>query len=185
MCLCLCLSKLSILKSLHDRHYVHLDIKPDNFTLGIGELSNQVFLINFRLAQLFHDPATRSHINGSSVIGTIHYSSINSYLGLTPSQRNDLESLLYTIVYLVKRSLPWQGIVVQPGQIHKDKVMKLKQTTTVEALCEGLPQPFVEFVEHIQCLGFWDKLNYKYLRSILERCTLLDSPTDASLFRHS
>jgi serine/threonine protein kinase len=152
MHLYLCLSKLSILESLHDQHYVHLDVKPDNFALGIGELSNQVFLIDFRLAQLFHDPATHSHtmeINGSSTIGTIHYSSINCHLGLTPSRRDDLESLIYVIVYLVKGSLPWQGVTVQPGQIHQDEVLRVKLATTVKALCEGLPQPFVEFIEHI------------------------------------
>ncbi|KAH9966393.1 kinase-like domain-containing protein [Russula dissimulans] len=167
---------LSILESLHNRHYVHLDVKPDNFALGLGKSSNQVFLIDFGLTQLFRNPATHSHIaqtKGSSTIGTIHYSSINCHLGLTPSQHNDLESLIYVIVYLVKGSLPWQGIIVQPGQIHQDEVLRVKQMITVKALCRALPQPFVEFVEHIQCLGFWDKPDYNYLYSILKTCVVL------------
>jgi serine/threonine protein kinase len=166
LCLCLCLSKLLILESLHDRHYVHLDVKPDNFVIGIGELSKQVFLIDFGLAQLFRDPATHSHTmqtDGSNVLGTICYSSINCHLGLPPSPRDDLESLVYVIVYLAKGSLPWQGITVQPGQSYEDEVLKLKQATTVKALCEGLPRPFVEFVEHIRSLEFQDKPDYKYL----------------------
>ena len=190
--LCLLLFKVSILESLHDRHYVHLDIKPDNFALGIGELSNQVFLIDFGLAQLFRNPATRSHtvqIDRSSTIGTIRYSLINCHLGLTPSRRDDLESLVYVIVYLVKGSLPWQGITVQPGQIHQDEVLRVKQATTIKALCEGLPQPFVEFVEHIRCLGFRDKPDYYFLRSILDKCTLPrtlpNSQIDASPIRRS
>jgi serine/threonine protein kinase len=123
------ISKLSILESLHDRHYVHLDVKPENFALGIGELSNQVFLIDFGLAQLFRNPTTDSQtmqINGSSTIGTVRYSSINCHLGLTPSRRDDLESLVYAIAYLAKGSLPWQGIIVQPGQIHQDEVLRVK-----------------------------------------------------------
>ncbi len=192
--LCLCLCKLSILQSLHGQHYVHLDVKPDNFMLGVGELSDQVFLIDFGLAQLFRNLVTRRHIvqtYGSSVIGTVRYSSINCHLGLTPSRRDDLESLVYVIVYLVKGSLPWQGIIVKPSQIHQDEVMRPKQATTVKALCEGLPQPFVEFVEHIQCLGFRDKPDYKCLRSILKKCvlpvpqTLPNSRTDASSIRCS
>ncbi|KAF8498962.1 kinase-like domain-containing protein [Russula emetica] len=142
---------LLILESLHDRHYVHLDIKPDNFALGI---------------------ATRSHtmqIYGSSTIGTICYSSINCHLGLTPSRRDDLESLIYVIVYLVKGCLPWQGITVQPGQIHQDKVLKVKQATIVKALCKGLPQPFIEFSKYIRCLGFQDKPDYNLLCSILKK----------------
>jgi serine/threonine protein kinase len=173
MYLCLCLFKLSILESLHDRHYVHLDVKPDNFMLGIGKLSNQVFLIDFGLAQLFRNPTTHAaQFNRSSVIGTVRYSSINRHLGLTPSRGDDLESLVYVIVYLVKGSLPWQGIIVQPGQIHEDEVLRVKQATTVKALCKGLPQPFVGFIEYIQCLRFRDKPDYNYLRSILEKCAL-------------
>jgi serine/threonine protein kinase len=160
--------------------------------LGIGDLSNQVFLIDFGLAQLFRNPATRSHtvqINRSSVIGTVRYSSINCHLGLTPSRRDDLESLVYVIVYLAKGSLPWQGIIVQSGQIHRDEVLRVKQATTVKALCKGLPQPFVEFVEHIRRLGFRDKPDYNFLRSVLEKCalpqTLPNSQTDASPIRRS
>ena len=70
LCFCLFLSKLLILESWHNQHYVHLNIKPNNFMLGVGELSNQAFLINFGLAQLFCNPATCSYIrksDGSSV----------------------------------------------------------------------------------------------------------------------
>jgi hypothetical protein len=160
--------------------------------LGIGELSNQVFLINFGLTRLFRNPATRRHtaqIKRSRVIGTIRYSSINCHLRLTPSRRDDLESLVYVIVYLVKGSLPWQSIIVQPGQIHEDEVLKVKQATTINALCTGLPRRFVEFVERIRCLGFRDKPDYQYLRSILEECALPqplpNSRTDLSPIRCS
>ena len=155
--------------------------------LGIGELSSWVFLIDFGLAQLFRNPVTRSftlQFSKSSVIGTVRYSSINCHLGLTPSRHDDLESLVYVVIYLVKGRLPWQGIIVQPSQIHKDEVLKAKQATTLKALCEGLPQTFVRFIKHIRCLGFRDKPNYNYLRSILEKCalsqTLADSLTDVS-----
>jgi serine/threonine protein kinase len=84
--------------------------------LGIGELSDKVFLIDFGLAQPIHNPATNRHIvqsDGCGVMGTLRYSSINSHLGLPPSRRDDLESLVYVIVYLVKGRLPWQGVTVQ------------------------------------------------------------------------
>jgi casein kinase I family protein HRR25 len=111
-----------------------------------------------------------------SVIGTIRYASINCHLGLTPSRRDDLESLVYVIVYLVKRRLPWQGITARSDEIHQDEVLKLKQAITVKALCKGLPQPFIKFVEHIRSLGFRDTPDYKWLRSILEKCALPQTP---------
>ena len=137
-------SKLSVLKSLHDHHYVHLDIKPDNFMIGAGDRSSRVFLIDFGLTRLFRNPTTHKHITqvkGLDIIGTVCYSSITSHLGLTQSRRDDLESLVFVIVYLVKGRLPWQGIAVHPGQVHHDKVLMLKQATTAKTLCKGLPQP--------------------------------------------
>jgi len=80
------------------------------------------------------------------IIGTICYLSINNHLGLTQSQRDDLESLAYVIVYLVKGWLPWQGITAHPGQVRHDEVLKLKQMTTAKTLCKGLPQPFINFI---------------------------------------
>ncbi|KAN0123247.1 Protein kinase-like domain containing protein [Russula decolorans] len=168
-------SKLSVLKSLHDHHYVHLDVKPDNFMIGTGDRSSRVFLIDFGLTRLFRNPATRKHITqfkGLDITGTVRYSSINSHLGLTQSRRDDLESLAYAIVYLVKGRLPWQGIAVHPGQVHHDEVLKLKQVTTAKTLCKGLPQPFIEFIQHIRSLGFEDKPDYRYLHSLLTQCIL-------------
>lgn len=182
--------KLSVLRSLHDYHYVHLDVKPDNFMIGTGDRSNRVFLIDFGLTRLFRDPATYKHVTqvkGLDMIGTVRYSSINSHLGLTQSRRDDLESLAYVIVYLVKGRLPWQGIAVHPGQDHHDKVLKLKQTTAAKTLCKGLPQPFIKFVQHIQSLGYEDKPDYRYLRSLLTQCilplnqTLPTTPTEPLL----
>lgn len=143
--------------------------------LGIGKSSNQVFLVNFGLARLFRDLATHiAQLNGSNVIGTLRYSSIGRHLRHAPSRRDDLESLAYVIIYLVKGSLPWQGIKVQPGQIYNDEVLRVKKATTAKVLCNGLPQPFVEFVNHIRSLGVRDKPDYKRLRGILEKCA--DSP---------
>ncbi|KAN0113670.1 Protein kinase-like domain containing protein [Russula decolorans] len=166
---------LSVLKSLHDHHYVHLDVKPDNFMIGTSDRSSRVFLIDFGLTRLFRNPATRKHITqfkGLDITGTVRYSSINSHLGLTQSRRDDLESLAYAIVYLVKGWLPWQGIAVHPGQVHHDEVLKLKQVTTAKTLCKGLPQPFIEFIQHIRSLGFEDKPDYRYLHSLLTQCIL-------------
>src|SRR5260370_13796525 len=86
-------SKLSVLKSLHDHHYIHLNVKPDNFMIGASDRLSQVFLINFRLTRLFRNPATHKHImqaKGLNITGTVHYLSINTHLGETQSQHNNL-----------------------------------------------------------------------------------------------
>jgi hypothetical protein len=44
--------------------------------------------------------------------GTIRYASVHAHLGRIASRRDDLESLAYTLVFLLDGGLPWQGCQV-------------------------------------------------------------------------
>jgi casein kinase 1 len=145
---------------------------------GIGEQSNQVFLIDFGLAQLFCNPSTRRHIqpvSGLKTVGTITFTSINSHSGQMQTCCNDLESLVYSIIYLCHGSLPWQDII-KGDHIEQYEVTVLKKKTALaKRLCHGLPSPFVAFMQHIQSLGFDEKPKYDYLHALLMQCSAHDS----------
>ena len=44
-----------------------------------------------------------------SLTGTIRYSSINAMKGESQSRRDDLESLIYTLIFLHTGELPWMN----------------------------------------------------------------------------
>ena len=44
--------------------------------------------------------------------GTIRYASVHAHLGRAVSRRDDLESLAYTLLFLLDGELPWQGFTV-------------------------------------------------------------------------
>ena len=42
----------------------------------------------------------------------MRYASVHAHLGRTGSRRDDLESLAYTLIFLLRGRLPWQGYQV-------------------------------------------------------------------------
>merc|ERR1712062_969248 len=98
---------------VHNKNFIHRDIKPDNFLMGIGRHCNKLFLIDYGLAKKFRDNRTRQHIayrEDKNLTGTARYASINAHLGIEQSRRDDMESLGYVLMYFNRGSLPWQGL---------------------------------------------------------------------------
>lgn len=106
---------LTRVEYVHTKCFLHRDIKPDNFLMGVNRKSHQVYLIDFGLSKRFMDPKSGQHIpyrTGKSLTGTARYASVNTHLGLEQGRRDDIEGLMYVLLYFLRGSLPWQGLQV-------------------------------------------------------------------------
>ncbi|TGZ37835.1 Casein kinase I isoform alpha [Temnothorax longispinosus] len=154
---------------VHCKHFIHRDIKPDNFLMGIGRHCNKLFLIDFGLAKKYRDSRTRLHIiyrEDKNLTGTARYASINAHLGIEQSRRDDMESLGYVLMYFNRGSLPWQGLKAATKKQKYEKISEKKMSTPVEVLCKGFPAEFAMYLNYTRGLRFEESPDYMYLRQL-------------------
>jgi casein kinase 1 len=156
---------------VHAKNFIHRDIKPDNFLIGLGKKANQIHIIDFGLAKKYRDPKTQQHIpyrEGKNLTGTARYASVNTHLGIEQSRRDDLEALGYVFMYFLRGSLPWQGMKGNSKKEKYDRIMEKKMSTPIEVLCKGYPSEFVTYLNYCRSLRFEDRPDYAYLRRFLK-----------------
>ncbi|XP_062213583.1 uncharacterized protein LOC133914495 [Phragmites australis] len=154
---------------VHIKSFLHRDIKPDNFLMGLGKRANQVYMIDFGLAKKYMDTSTHQHIpyrENKNLTGTARYASVNTHLGIEQSRRDDLESLGYVLMYFLKGSLPWQGLKAGTKKQKYEKISERKIATSIEALCRGYPTEFVSYFHYCRSLRFEDVPDYQYLKRL-------------------
>eukprot|EP00803_Ostreobium_quekettii_P009544 evm.model.scf_85EXC.1 EVM.evm.TU.scf_85EXC.1 scf_85EXC:16254-19834(+) len=158
---------LNRVEYLHSKSFVHRDIKPDNFLMGLGKSANQVHLIDFGLAKKYRDPRTFEHVpyyDKRSLTGTARYASIWAHKGSEQSRRDDLEALGYVLMYFLRGSLPWQGLRANTKKQKYEKICETKEKVRLEDLCRGWPQEFINYFKYVRSLKYGDKPDYAGLR---------------------
>jgi serine/threonine protein kinase len=150
---------------------VHGDVKPENFLLGQPGTAQEkkLFLVDLGLATKWRDTSTGQHVEYDQrpdmFRGTVRYASVHAHLGRTASRRDDLESLAYTLIFLHKGRLPWQGY---QGDNKSYLVCKKKMGTSPEMLCCFCPAPFRHFLEFVVNMKFDEEPNYSKLISLFD-----------------
>ena len=161
---------LDRLEFIHNKNFIHRDIKPDNFVIGTDDDKNTIYMIDFGLAKRYRNPITQEHIPfkmTKRLTGTARYASVNALKGGEQSRKDDLESLNYMLLYFLRGSLPWQGVAgITKGEKYKN-IYHIKKNIGAEKLYENLPEKFKELYSYIKKLEFEQDPDYDYCRKLL------------------
>ena len=167
----ICLIAIQIIERIqwvHSRKFIHRDIKPDNFLIGLND-PHIIYLIDFGLSKKYQSTKSGKHIlysESKKFTGTIVYGSVNSLKCREQSRRDDLESIGYMLIYFMKGRLPWQSVKVDNKKESYLKVSQMKRNILPEELCENLPCEFTDYMKYVKNLKFEENPNYGYLRNL-------------------
>ena len=169
----ICLMAIQIIERIqwvHSQKIIHRDIKPDNFLIGLDD-PNIIYLIDFGLSKKYRSSITGNHIKCTRIkkfVGSLRYASINALRLREQSRRDDLESIGYMLIYLIKGKLPWDNIKIDNKRTSYLKFSQYKKNISPELLCNNLPEEFLDYIKYVKNLNFEDEPDYNYLKSLFQ-----------------
>eukprot|EP01062_Namystynia_karyoxenos_P055886 TRINITY_DN4689_c0_g1_i1.p1 TRINITY_DN4689_c0_g1~~TRINITY_DN4689_c0_g1_i1.p1 ORF type:complete len:1184 (+),score=265.11 TRINITY_DN4689_c0_g1_i1:124-3552(+) len=172
---------LQCIEHAHRRGWIHRDIRPTHFAMGLGREAGHLFLCEFGQAKRVTAGAPKGEINPSRRIpGSMRYCSVGALAGYEAAPQDDLESAMYMLAALSCGSLPWDQIKRgHAGEQLKDRAAyhKAKAETPVARICAHCPVPVAKGLQYIRSLPRDAKPDYSLLRGLF----LGHLPADAQL----
>ncbi|GMF16307.1 unnamed protein product [Phytophthora fragariaefolia] len=170
---------------MHVKNILYVDVKPENFMLDVAK-ENKVYCVDFGISDRYVT-ATGKHkdYKEGAVVGTPTFLSMNCHGGASTllcwvafvsmlgshfscidaasSRRDDIESLLYVLIYLMRGDLPWQQAASDA------EGARIKKTTSVDQLCSSLPREWGAMLKNIRACGFEDRPDYDFFAHQLSK----------------
>ena len=157
---------LDILQGIHDKGMIHRDLKPDNFLLHPTKGIEQIYMIDFGVCKTYLQTDTNEHIEmrkTNAMIGTPNFASLNAHCLSELSRRDDLESLLYTLLFLFLGNLPW----TYQGNTSREEIMKQKIELFKNQSLE-IPSILFEILNCVRKLEFKQRPFYEKYKNMFQ-----------------
>ena len=164
-----------------------------NFSENKNDFKDNIFLIDYDLAG-FYKKENGKHVEYAvevDLIGNMFYKSKNASDYMTQSRRDDIESLIYCLIYFYCGDLPWNKQTINeiyyktnrkvlkrikqksatkenlvPGQ---EIIFEFKKRMPIKLLCEDLPTEFEMILYYVRNLNFEEEPNYELIKDLFKR----------------
>ncbi|KAG5486655.1 hypothetical protein CUR178_08022 [Leishmania enriettii] len=171
---------LSRLEYIHSVGYVHRDLKTDNFLVGKGSFSNRIFMIDFGLSSKFicSNGEHRAMFTGRYFLGTSRFASLRTHQGYSQSRRDDLEQLVYIMIYMYRGRLPWSGLSIKDLSAKERKIGQIKADLSCSQICAKCPQAFEHLLFYARNMEFAETPQYDMCHALLQSVLDAMSPRE-------
>ncbi|ULT85009.1 hypothetical protein L3Y34_013594 [Caenorhabditis briggsae] len=159
---------IDILEQIHERGLVHADIKPANFAFGLGSEYHRLYILDFGFTSTYLDSDVE-HLEATTRAprGTVLYMSANQHLSIYNSRRDDLESLIYTLMDICKVSLPWRNLQAPTNRCGHHAYFDMKQGGMDGSKICDVPE-FKKALIMCRALEYDEKPNYEKFKRVFK-----------------
>lgn len=169
---------LETLNFIHSRNIIHRNIQPCNLITGKKSNKLRLYIIHYSQAS----QVDSSYITHNQEVENSYFASLNAISGLNQSFRDDLESLIYCMIWLYRQKMPWD----MQEKLRTVSVLKtIKLGLSLEKICQDCPSEFLEILRYTRGLKYGEMPDYKYIRSSLRDLGLKTSSIQYSVVCHN
>jgi serine/threonine protein kinase len=145
---------------LHENKIVHRDLKPDNILLNVENTFDEIYLVDFSFCKKYINSANQHirEVKTNKLIGSVNYISLNCHHLIEPIRRDDLESVVYILIYLYFGKLEWDY------HMNVDQIYETKKNIINKS---ELPECFKNMLNYARALNFHERPNYFYFIDML------------------
>ena len=166
---------LVLFEQLHAANLVHRDVKPENMVLGCTATAGarKLHLIDFGTSECLVDRNGARRTAPQAPEGTLPYMAVTVHQKQPMGKRDDLESLVWTLMRLCLGQLPWEQGKVSPAGILQQKLLVSSQGVATLPAAKHLP-PFMatlfdKMLAHVRTLDAPEKEpDYAALRKLVD-----------------
>ncbi|VDM51972.1 unnamed protein product [Angiostrongylus costaricensis] len=141
-----CIQTMIALRDLHGIGYLHRDIKPQNYAIGLGPKESTIYMLDFGIARKFTEENTRKiKVPRIKVhfLGTLRFASRACHKQIEQGPKDDMECWLYMVWYLrnslaaiskearvdFSKPLDWAGITKRRAEKAEKELQVSRKTS--------------------------------------------------------
>ncbi|KAF8386893.1 hypothetical protein PRIPAC_76035, partial [Pristionchus pacificus] len=164
------------INALHEIGYIHRDIKPHNFAIGLPPFEKKVYILGFGIARMYwgyEDKRVRPPRKSVKFVGTLKYCSRQNHAEKEQSIKDDYESWAYMCLeFFHESNITWDKLDSREEiYAQKKNLFSILDQTELK-----MPPSFLRILKYIDKMSYTDSIERQFKERLNE--VMRDTKTD-------